>query len=125
MDYSHGLHSAGGVAGEAVTTKLDLDRVDLELSPEVGEPGWSVFTGCDGEDPKFVGFFLRKEVAELMLTVTNPEDGSLVYSRDGDTAVELAYLTDQGIVTANDYTIKDHAELHERIVRTRLGEGAK
>ena len=98
---------------------------ELELQPDVGARGWAVFSGCEGECPRLVGFFPRKEDAELFTNAPDPddEDGE-VYPLDGNNSIELSVLTPHGIVTANDYEIATHEELEKRITEA-LARGIK
>ena len=115
---------------KAVTMSDDVAQLlnyqnGLELQPEAGERGWAVYTGCDGEDPRLVGFFPRKEDAELFTNAPDPddEDGE-VYPLDGNNSIELALLTEFGIVTANSYEITTHEQLESRITAA-LARGGK
>jgi len=93
------------------------------LEPTTDVDGWSVFSEAEGDDPKFVAFFVLKEQAEAFLTLRHQEDTEtpLVF----EPAVELAVATeDYGIVTANDYTIDNHKQLRDRIARVRREQTA-
>jgi hypothetical protein len=94
---------------------------NLELEPLIGQPGWSIYTGSDGDDPWFLGFFIRKSDAEALLRLRDPEDG--VTPLYCDPVIVPSLLTEHGVVTANDYQIKTHEQLRERLATVGVARG--
>lgn len=81
--------------------------------------GWAVFSGSEGEDPKFEGFFLTQEDAQAVAEAPHPDldQGDCLFF---DSSWSRAVLTaDFGIVAANDYTIDTHEKLRARIAEAR------
>lgn len=92
------------------------DEAGVELvEPDDAEArGFAVWDGCEGEDPRFVAFFVRKDEADGFVETALNEDGERRF-HDHNTDVGLAILTERGIVSANDFTIETHEQLVERI----------
>jgi hypothetical protein len=78
--------------------------------------GFAVFTGCDGDSPHFLGFFVRREDAETLIALRDPSDDSCPLYCDAD--IVIAVLTEHGVVAANDIDLKTHADLRRRIAES-------
>lgn len=88
------------------------DFYDRGLEPVTTGDGWAVFTGCEGDSPQFIAFFIwEADAKELAMHLA--DDVS-------DVGCELAIITDDmGIVAANDGDIKTHHDLRQRIINAR------
>ena len=90
------------------------DFYEMGLEPTTNVRGYAVFIGCEGEDPRFRAFLVDKDQAEALASLMR---ASIC---DGSVQCELAFLTsDMGLVTANDFEIKTHEELEQRIINAR------
>lgn len=88
--------------------------IDMGLEPVADVNGYAVFTGCEGEDPKLRAFLVDKELAEALAALMRAS-----YD-DSNVQCEFAILTDDmGLVAANDFQIKTHAQLAQRITNAR------
>jgi|WetSurMetagenome_2_1015567.scaffolds.fasta_scaffold542702_2 hypothetical protein len=94
----------------------------LDVASE-GYTGWALFCGVDGEDPKLIGFFTKKEDARLFAAQKDPEDPECLLHCDTD--VVPAILTNEGLVSANDFGINTHEELKARIAACRIDARSK
>jgi len=89
---------------------------EMGLEPVTDQNGWAVFTGCEGETPDFVAFFVDEKAANAFAKSLNedPEFGNQ------DAFTFLAVLTsDMGIVAENDFELQTHEQLRERIQEAR------
>ncbi|HEX4334653.1 MAG TPA: hypothetical protein VH062_02000 [Polyangiaceae bacterium] len=92
-----------------------MNFYDLGLEAVTDVDGWAVFSGCDGEDPRFVSFHVdESDACECVRRMkSDPE-------RSDDVAAELAVLTsDMGVVSANDFELQTHEQLRARIEQAR------
>ena len=71
--------------------------------------GWSVYSLCEGDCPVFEDFYVSQESADAEVAKCD-EEGSHVLC-DGN--VFEAILLPEGLVTSNDYGIKNHDQLAE------------
>jgi len=88
--------------------------MDVGMQPVVDVQGYAIFTGCEGEDARFQAFLVNQDQAEALTSLMR------VSRWDGDVQCVLAVLTgDLGLVTADDFEIKTHQELEQRITNAR------
>lgn len=90
--------------------RIELGRKGMELAE--GLNGYAVFTGCEGDDPQFLGFFFDEAEAERLLKMKDPDDSEVSFYCDP--YVVPAILTPYGIVAAVSYEIETHDQLRER-----------
>lgn len=101
----------GAISGGVVTFLFRDGQLSELPELEDGEvDGWAVFTGAEGETPRFVAFFTDEEDATEYAKKRAAEDST----------PELAVLTaDYGIVAAPDTDLGEHAHLRARIDQAR------
>lgn len=74
--------------------------------------GWAVFTGCEGEDPRFAAFFMGVETAEAAIAMVDG-DGCKRFS-DAQ-IVPAVVLEGCGVVASDDMEIDTHEKLRRAI----------
>lgn len=87
----------------------DIRGVEVVL---VGLRGWAIFTGSEGDDPSFCGFFADRDDAEAAIALLDPDDAAC--PRFCDPVVVEAVLTEHGLVCSNDYECS-HADIEKRV----------
>lgn len=117
------------LAEENAALKAQIEQLTKEPAElgyahglETVEPcdGFAIFTGKDGEDPSFAAFFLHREDADAALASKDESDDGA--ARYFDACITEAVLTEGGIIAANDFEIKDHTQLRERIAAAKAGQ---
>lgn len=106
----HGFESVVGGDGDSV----GIERVDQAT-------GWAVYSGCDGEDPTFVAFFARRDMAELYIKACQADSDADWYMTDPDLAP--AVLDDREILVANHFDNAKGAEAVILVNRSRHEPG--
>lgn len=92
---------------------MQVDQLPKGVELETTEEGWAVYGGSEGDNAYFVAFFLREDTAQSFAQAKHPDpdEGTLVF----DPCVTLALRTPVGIISANDYTVKNHEQLKARL----------
>lgn len=93
----------------------------MALEPSGLVDGWGIYSGCEGEDPSFVGFIVHEDTAQEIVrsASANGEFEQIVF--DGQTMP--AILTEYGVVTSNDYEINTHAKLRAKYAESWWEDG--
>lgn len=84
------------------------------VSAEMDLEGWSIHTGCEGEDPTFVGFLVDKGDAEFLLTRKQEDDPACAYYTDP--SIDVAIVKEHGIITSNDFAVDTHDKLETHVL---------
>ncbi len=95
-----------------------VERDDLpDTIPLMREPveGWSVYSGAEGESPQFEDFFVDRVRAEGVCDARDVDGHPVLF----DAFVFDAILLPEGLVTSNDFEIRNHEHLAERIAQWR------
>lgn len=90
----------------------------LECDVTGGLDGFAVYTNCEDEAPDFRGFFVSREDAERFAFHSVDDEGEPFY----EPTVELAVVTDRGVIVANDFELRTHAQLRARIADVMGGD---
>ncbi len=77
--------------------------------------GWSVYSGAEGESPSFEEFYVDRERADLAVAEVDSDDHPVLF----DAFVFDAILLPEGLITSNDFEIRNHEQLAERIEQWR------
>ena len=101
-----------------------IPRDDLpDTIPLMREPveGWSVYSSAEGDSPEFESFFVDRAAAWEASEERDHEGEKALF----DAFVFDAILLPEGLVTCNDFEIRSHDDLRQRIVTWKLCGGLR